>query len=453
MRDKSKARLVVIIACVIGALVLAFSIFSGVRAAHNSDVGRTVAMTNGSTVTLRQTAFTGQGFNYNHQSGNRWLRLIAPILPQGLRNKLNLSGGSMSVGSRPDTNLFVVTITRGKPGANTEPLGRLRVVDDQTNSFDASWGASTLGMEGETANLWQISSFPRRSPFLHLQFLAVRTNGDWVKAAEFQIPNPAFGAFTQWTAQPLPLTSRAGDLAVTLKEFRSGQKMAGRRGRGDDSVAARKTRLLFTFAQNGVPSDDWRVQKVAFSDAPGNHWFPYLDFIKQDFSWTTNGTVELFGALWPGENAWKLDVEFVRTAGFEPNDLWETSVAIPRPGTLLNLTNRWESSGTTVELIGLAAPNREFAGDFRWIAKWWGESRDKVFSLAVKLGPDAQPSRLTLVRAVDQNGAAAKLMQHGNQDDPCQVFFLKPGQDATELRLTLALQRSRSVQFVARPDF
>jgi len=106
-----------------------------------------------------------------------------------------------------------------------------------------------------------------------------------------------------------------------------------------------------------------------------------------------------------------------------------------------------------VELIGLAAPNREFAGDFRWIAKWWGESRDKVFSLAVKLGPDAQPNRLTLVGAVDQNGATVKLMQHGNQDDPCEVFFLKPGQDATDLRLTLALQRSRSVQFVARPDF
>jgi len=163
--------------------------------------------------------------------------------------------------------------------------------------------------------------------------------------------------------------------------------------------------------------------------------------------------VELFGALWPGEYAWKLDVEFVRTRGFEPYDLWETTVPIPKPGTLVNLTNRWELTNQTVELIGFAAPNREFTGDFRWIGKWWGENRDKVFSLAVKLGPKAQPNRLTLVRAVDENEATAKLMQHASQDDPCQVFFLKPAQDATELRLTFAVQRSRSVQFVARPDF
>jgi len=245
MGNTKKARLIVFVACFAGALVLAISIYSGVKAAHQSDVGRTIALADGSTVTLRQTVFTAKGFSYQHQSGNRFFRFIAPVIPQRLRNKLNYSSGSMGFGST-DTNLFVVTISRPKGRSKMEPLGRLRVLDDQTNAFDACWGAGTLGMESETVHAWQIRSFPRRGTNLHLQFLAIRTNGDWVKAAEFQIPNPAFGVYTQWTAQALPLTVSDGDLAVTLKEFQSGQKMPCHRGSGDDSIAARETRLLFT---------------------------------------------------------------------------------------------------------------------------------------------------------------------------------------------------------------
>src|SRR5262245_8512216 len=111
-RIKNKARLIVLTACLAGALVLAFSICSGIKAAHQSDVGRTVALADGSTVTLRQTAFTAKGFNYSHQSGNRFFGFIAPVLPQGLRNRLNYSSGSMGFGSSLDTNLFLVTITR-----------------------------------------------------------------------------------------------------------------------------------------------------------------------------------------------------------------------------------------------------------------------------------------------------------------------------------------------------
>ena len=447
-------RKVVLAACIIGAALLGYSIFSGVRSAHRSDVGRTVPLHDGGTLTLKQVTFTHKSFTYLHQSGNRFLRFIAPALPSGWRNKLNFSGGSMSFGGDGSTNLYIVTVTNPKgSGFPSEPIGRVRVLDEQSNAFDACWGASTLGMEGATVHCWHIASFPRRSPFLHVQFMAARTNGDWAKEAEFKIPNPAFGSYSQWDAQPLPVTSESGDLAVTLKEFRSGEKMSGRRGRGDDSVAARKTQLLFTFAEKGVSSDDWRVQKLTLSDATGNHWSPYLDLIHQDFNWSTNGAVEFFGALWPGEKAWKLELEVVRSRGFQPSELWEMEFQLPRPGTLLNLTNQWESDGQKVELVGIASPKREFTGDFKWIAKWWGQNQDKVYSLAVKLGPDVAGHRLEFVRAVDQKGAEVKLIQHGSQDEDKQALFLRPGEEAESVKLTLALQRSRFVQFLARPDF
>jgi hypothetical protein len=454
MRPKARARRIVLLTCIAGAALLVFAIFSGVRSARRSDVGRTAPLPDGGTLTLRQVSFVSKSFTYTHQSGNRFLRFIAPALPSGLRNKLNFSGGSMSFGGSSDTNLYLITVERPKKGANppTEPIGRVRIVDEQSNAFDACWGASTLGMEGETVRCWQVQSFPRRSPSLHVQFMAIKTDGDWAKAAEFEIPNPAFATYPQWTAQPMPVTSKDGDLAVTLREFRSGEKMLGRRGQGDEAIVARRTHLLFTFAEKGAASDDWRIQKLTIADATGNHWSPYLDFINQDFTWTTNGTVEFFGALWPGENAWKLNLEVVRGKGFQLAEFWEIEVPMPRRGTLLSLTNEWQSDGQKVELVGFAAPNRDFTGDFKWVAKWWGEDRNKVYSLAVKIGPDVSGHRLAFVRAVDQNGAEVKLMQHGSQDSDRQAMFLEPSDDAESVKLTLALQRSRFLQFLAKPQ-
>jgi len=54
---------------------------------------------------------------------------------------------------------------------------------------------------------------------------------------------------------------------------------------------------------------------------------------------------------------------------------------------------------------------------------------------------------------MDQNGTEGKLMQHGNQDGDRQALFLKPSDEATSGRLTFVVQRSRFVQFLARPEF
>src|SRR5436190_1755828 len=86
-------------------------------------------------------------------------------------------------------------------------------------------------------------------------------------------------------------------------------------------AALHKTRLVFSFAEDGLPMNNWRVQKLTISDATGNRWSPYLESVNQNFDRATNGMAEFFGALWPGENAWKFDVEFVRTAGFSADEL------------------------------------------------------------------------------------------------------------------------------------
>jgi hypothetical protein len=54
---------------------------------------------------------------------------------------------------------------------------------------------------------------------------------------------------------------------------------------------------------------------------------------------------------------------------------------------------------------------------------------------------------------VDQDGREVEIVQHGNQDDVEQAVFLKPSPESRELKLTFAIQRSRFIQFLARPEF
>ena len=65
---------------------------------------------------------------------------------------------------------------------------------------------------------------------------------------------------------------------------------------------------------------------------------------------------EFFGALWQGENAWRLDVECVRIGGFKAEELWEPPpIQLPAFGQLTELTSSWQHDGLTVQLVALAA--------------------------------------------------------------------------------------------------
>jgi hypothetical protein len=211
--------------------------------------------------------------------------------------------------------------------------------------------------------------------------------------------------------------------------------------------------MLLTCEQDGHPTDDWRVQKVIISDASGNKWFPYLDLETQRFTWAQGGQVVFFGALWPGENAWQLDVELSRVHGLTGEDLFTFETPLPGPATVYPLTNEWSHGGTTVKFVALASPNTDHTGSLQWTGKWWGEDKDKVYSLVLTAKPDLQKQRLHLVTAMDQNGTEVKLLEHREQDYSNQGLFFQPERTAEKIKFTFSLTRSKFVQFRARPVF
>lgn len=241
-----------------------------------------------------------------------------------------------------------------------------------------------------------------------------------------------------------------------MEQFQSGLAFPFREDdfKWTEQTIPRKTRLVFGFRQKGRPVENWNIQKLTIEDATGNRFSPYLVRHSQGFSWTTNGTVKLLGALWPGENAWKLDVEFVRASGFAADELWESPpITLPAVGVDTNLNAGFQRDGATVQLAGLAAPGADHPAPFTWIAKYWGsEEKDKIVSLAVRISPALDRRRLKLLRAMDQNGREARLVEHRNEDDTNQAFLLRPDDEAITLKLIFALQRSRFVQFQVRPQ-
>jgi hypothetical protein len=447
-----KLRILLAALVIVAALASVIGLFLARKAAQYQ-----VKLADGSTFTLKQVTLTATNLSYSHQSRGRFWQLLTPIIPTFILQKIPSNGGGLGFGSDGSTNLIIITDLLRDPSSRTGgSIGRLRI-SDGTNKFDACWGASTLGYNNETVNGWQIRAFPRRGRDLILEFLSHDDySPNWNMAAQFKISNPAAGDFPQW--EPGPLVQTNEDLKVHLVTFRSGAPAgsAGSARAGSNPVtAARKTEMLFAFEQDGRPTEDWRVQKVILSDAAGNKWFPYLDLEKKGLSWAKDGRVEFLGALWPGENAWQLDVELSPIGGLQAEDMFSFETALPAPSTIIALTNEWSHGGTTVKFIGLASPNTEHSGDLKWTGKWWGDEPEKVYSLVLTAKPGLQKQRLRLVSALDQTGADVKFLEHRRWDYSDQALFFKETSDHAieKVRLTFSLTSSKFVQFRARPDF
>ncbi len=440
---------------IVGTLLLALLVFAFYRSSDPATSGRQ-RLDDGSTLELRQVILA-TNISYSYRPGSRLQQFLAPVIPEYIKSRFWPSGNaSFGGGGTGATNLWIVTLHRhSAQPARLRPT-RLTIFDQSGNSYDAAWGAHTLGFSTETVNGWQVHAFPRRSEMLGLRFWGPQADRSWTNLAEFSIRNPAFGEFPQWIPEAIPVAKEDRDLRVTLQEFQSGSPWPFRSNDfvWDKKTIPRKTRMALEFVQAGQMVTNWQVQKLTISDATGNRWSPFLVRQTQGISWTTNGVVELFGALWPEEHAWKLEFELNRSSDFAETELWQSSpVAIPIVGVATNLNSGFERDGITVQLAGLAAPQADQPDPFKWIAKYWGnDDKDKVISLAVKISPNLGGRRLKLIRAVDQNGSAAELVQHNGEDYSEQALLLKRADGARQLKFTFALQRSRFAQFLARPD-
>jgi RNA polymerase sigma factor (sigma-70 family) len=364
-----------------------------------------------------------------------------------------------------------------------QEAGTLRVVtaDESGNEFDTVGNDTVGGEVSGGRQYWARSApvFPRRGKEVRLRLM----DGDRF-LAEFKIPNPDPGPHPQWKAEPLPARAATGDLEVILAEFRADQTKS-------------QTECVFNFREKNQPTTAWRVVALDLADATGNHWHAIQSAGKDLYRTNeTDGAVrsEFYGALWPGESAWKLRTELQRVADFrehellritkvpipdgretaEPKDSREDplllTAKVPIPGGIAEPRTRYECNGANVELAAVIGPgvnvyrNVSFDGatslEERRRRSHQMNSSHKPGWVTVLLDGQilSRKRRLTLVSAMDEQGRKAELMNAGspNAVDPrnniSYVFSFRVPEGARELNLVLGISEPKVVELVAKPE-
>jgi hypothetical protein len=381
------------------------------------------------------------------------------------------------------TKLKLVAVTYGKhhhsPGHTTPPYGRGRnLTFDTTNDTlfvwieqrhkDNSWpnyqllacdksatacaGNAMMNSrqirQGDEIVGFRFDAFPRHQGKFYLRVQEWNPqNGRQTVKNSFVIPNPVRGPFPAWFPNPLPNTQEDDDLSVTLNRLEFGAKGPYmRNNNAPDDPMNRSVLAAFQIQQNGKTATNWQPAQVETSDATGNHILGWCNS-----HWENDEEVTLYQwGLWPDEPAWKLRVEFSRTSGFTDNELWTVQDIPVQPGRMQDFwnyggRNRMNSAFAETTLNGIHLklfPARQFT-DISPGSQPQGGFR-------IQTDQPADGMRMTLIKVTDGQGHDIQTWNWGGGGTDYR-FGLRELGNAKSFNLTLALHRSRFVEFTAKP--
>lgn len=272
-----------------------------------------------------------------------------------------------------------------------------------------------------------------------------------VRVGEFPILNPRSAKFPTWTAASLPAIWQTNKLEITLVRLETGLT-TGQTGLGPAAEGARAfSRASFTFKENGAPTEHWGVCRLGLCNAAGEV--------------RTAGTygsrwergehrVDFDGALWVEEEAWKLEVDFARTADFPAEELWFIGdVAVPGERALNAMRLGTNKFGEELEFLGVSRARASLPEGYT--------SLSPEANLHVRAPYPLENLRLVLVAVTDdrgrrlaQRGLATTTSTGGRGITPKEMLYgfgLEIPEDTRTLNVTLAATRIVSAGFQAKP--
>jgi hypothetical protein len=306
--------------------------------------------------------------------------------------------------------------------------------------------------------MWvRFDAFPRRQGKCVVRIQEYVPNAGQMFADEkFVVSNPARRSFPKWTAEPLPVTKTDDDLSVTLTKLVSGSDSTSRRDQDNPDDAINKgVQAVFNVSQNGKPVTNWQPVSIDTSDATGNHVNGWCNSQWQDNVLTTTYQ---FG-LWPDEPAWKVRAEFSQQSDFAANELWTVQNIPLQPGrqqdfwNFGNNNNRRNTNSVFAETDLNGFHLKIFpATQFTDLNYGNGQVGGGLHIQATPSLPAGM--RLTLVKLTDDQGQDLQNYNSGtsgNGDSTTYGYQMQNITGATNLNLTIALHKSRFVEFTAKP--
>src|ERR1039457_2667950 len=329
-------------------------------------------------------------------------------------------------------------------------------VYDKAGTGCAQAGPRNWRNNGNEVVAVQFDAFPRRPGKFFVRVQEQGNDGQEMSEQKFVIPNPALKSFTKWTAEPLPATKVDDDMSVTLTKLAAGADMPGQRNQDDADDAANKgVQAVFHVERNGKPVSNWQPVSVETTDATGNH---VNGGISQNNWQDNNDTGTYQYGLWPDEPAWKIKFEFSQQSDFAESESWNVQnlrvlpgqqqemynyAANRRPGATNAPAAETDLNGFHLKLF----PAKEFtdAGNNNWMQG----------GLFLETSPAVgNPWRMTVkvTDAQTNDIQSSEYSSSQNNNISSYHFRLQDVSGLTNLNVSIALHKSRFVEFTAKPE-
>jgi hypothetical protein len=299
----------------------------------------------------------------------------------------------------------------------------------------------------------EFSAFPRRQGKFLVGIQENGNGGQEMADQKFVISNPARGSFTKWTPEPLPATKEDDDVSVTLTKLVAGADMPYQRNQDNpDDAANQGVQAVFHVERNGKPVSNWQPVSVETTDATSNH---VSGGISQNNWQDNNDTVIYQYGLWPDEPAWKIKFEFSQQSDFADNELWAVQNIPVQPGRQrdFNANPRNTQTNAVVAETDLNGIHLKIFPTKQFTDVSPNNYQQGGFTIQTDPSPPAG-MRMTLVRLTDDQTNDVEYSGYGtsrNNNITIYRYGLRNISGLTNLNLTIALHKSRFVEFTARP--
>ena len=298
-----------------------------------------------------------------------------------------------------------------------------------------------------------------------------------ISKGHFVMTNPVPGPVANWTPKPLPDTESDGDLEVTLTKLVAGAPTPSWRGGSltpTNDPANRCVHLNFDFRQNGQSTTNWDPWPVQTTDASGN-WSRGLIY-----PYPTNGVRQIWGrmmtgvyipppkhygmdgyyfqpGLWP-DRPWKVRLEFIQRSGFSDDEMVTFTNVPVKPGTRQDWEDEWDAWDVgktnfpfTIIPATINGVHLKLLPPLLLTNRW--QSSEMDVSIIIGADPNFNPKgmNLTVVAATDDQGRDLWSFEKPAWAGHYSIEFASVHDDIKSLNLTLALHKSRFVEFTVKP--
>jgi len=265
---------------------------------------------------------------------------------------------------------------------------------------------------------------------------------------------------------------------VTLNDFVTGVPMPHYPDQNPgptNDPAYQCVRLDFDFRENGQPTTNWQAWPEETSDAAGNHMQGLI------YEYPTNGVYQIWGrmltgavippprhygmdgyfyrpGLWRDQAPWKVRLEFIRRWNFSDEETVTFTNLPVKPGTQEDWNDEWSAWDVgktnfpfTITPATVNGVHLKLLPPLLLTNSSQSSEMDVGIIIGADPGFNPRGMNLTVVSATDDQGRDLWSFETPAWAGHYSIDFAKVHDDIKSLNLTLALHKSRFVEFIVNP--